>query len=70
MYELEDLPIPSVESIPEKFYSEIESLILERPIDEIKLNLIVDKLYNLTYDEVLIIDPKTPITREEYENYK
>lgn len=24
-------------------------------------------LYGLTYDEVLIVDPKTPITREEYE---
>lgn len=24
-------------------------------------------LYGLTYDEVLIIDPQTPITREEYE---
>ena len=23
--------------------------------------------YNLTYDEVLIVDPETPITREEYE---
>ena len=25
-------------------------------------------LYGLTYDEVLIVDPETPITREEYEN--
>ena len=24
-------------------------------------------LYSLTYDEVLIVDPDTPITREEYE---
>ena len=24
-------------------------------------------LYNLTYDEILIVDPDTPITREEYE---
>ena len=34
---------------------------------EIKLDKIVYHLYSLTYDEVLIIDPKTPITREEYE---
>ena len=27
------------------------------------------KLYNLTYDEVLIVDPETPITREEYETF-
>ena len=24
-------------------------------------------LYGLIYDEVLIVDPETPITREEYE---
>ena len=32
-----------------------------------KLDLLVYHLYNLNYDEVLIIDPKTSITREEYE---
>ena len=30
---------------------------------------IISHLYDLTYDEVLIIDPETPITREEYENF-
>ena len=34
---------------------------------EIELDKIVYHLYNLTYDEVLIIDPQTSITREEYE---
>lgn len=33
------------------------------------MNMIVYKLYNISYDEVLIIDPDTPITREEYERY-
>jgi len=28
---------------------------------------LVYHLYALTYDEVLIVDPETPITREEYE---
>lgn len=28
---------------------------------------LVYHLYGLTYDEVLIVDPETPITREEYE---
>ncbi len=32
-----------------------------------KLDSLVYHLYNLTYDEVLIVDPDTPITREEYE---
>lgn len=27
-------------------------------------------LYGLTYDEVLIVDPETPVSREEYEAYK
>ena len=34
---------------------------------ENKIDFIVYKLYGLTYDEVLIVDPETPITREEYE---
>ena len=29
--------------------------------------MLVYRLYALTYDEVLIVDPETPITREEYE---
>lgn len=37
---------------------------------EKKLDLAVYKLYDLTYDEILIIDPETLITREEYENNK
>ncbi len=35
-------------------------------IDMNKLDLLVYHLYNLTYDEVLIVDPETVITREEY----
>ena len=34
---------------------------------ENQIDLIVYRLYNLTYDEVLIVDPDSPITREEYE---
>ena len=32
-----------------------------------EIDLHVYHLYGLTYDEVLIVDPETPITREEYE---
>ena len=38
---------------------------LEKEIDHI-----VYHLYDLTYDEVLVVDPETPITREEYESFK
>lgn len=34
---------------------------------ENQLDLMVYHLYGLTYDEVLIVDPHTPIIREEYE---
>jgi len=34
---------------------------------EQQIDFLVYHLYGLTYDEVLIVDPETPITREEYE---
>ena len=37
-------------------------------LEERQIDLLVYHLYGLTYDEVLIVDPQTPITREEYEN--
>jgi len=37
---------------------------------ENQIDILVYHLYGLTYDEVLIVDPDTPITREEYEAYK
>jgi len=35
---------------------------------EQQIDLLVYHLYGLTYDEILIVDPETPITQEEYEN--
>ena len=32
-----------------------------------KIDLVIYHLYDLTYDEVLIVDPETPITRKEYD---
>ena len=47
---------------------DVNTLIKESsPVLEQKIDLLVYKLYNLTYDEVLIVDPETPITHEEYE---
>ena len=34
---------------------------------ENEINFMVYKLYGLTYDEVLVVDPESPITREQYE---
>lgn len=36
---------------------------------ENQIDFLVYHLYGLTYDEVLIVDPETPIFREEYESY-
>lgn len=36
---------------------------------ESEIDLMVYHLYGLTYDEVLIVDPQIPITREQYELY-
>lgn len=36
--------------------------------EEVEIDRLVYKLYGLTYDEVLIVDPQTPITREQYES--
>lgn len=37
---------------------------------ENQIDFLVYHHYGLTYDEVLIVDPETPISREEYEAYK
>lgn len=37
---------------------------------EYQIDFLVYHLYGLTYDEVLKVDPETPISREEYEAYK
>lgn len=36
-------------------------------LEERQIDRLVYHLYDLTYDEVLIVDPQTPITRDEYE---
>lgn len=37
---------------------------------ENQIDFLVYHLYGLTFDEVLIVDPDTPFSREEYEAYK
>jgi methionine synthase II (cobalamin-independent) len=32
-----------------------------------EINILVYQLYGLTYDEILVVDPDTTFTREEYE---
>ena len=37
---------------------------------ENKLDFLVYHLYDLTYDEVLVVDPNPPFSREEYDAYQ
>jgi len=35
-----------------------------------QIDIMVYKLYDLTYEEVKVIDPGFALSKEEYENYK
>ena len=74
--ELASFPIPFCSKEQEKQLAEIANKIMiakeaDSNADTIALETEIDRLvyqlYGLTYDEVLIVDPETPITREEYE---
>ena len=69
---LAKIPIPF---IPKEVAHTINKLVLdiiEQNVEDISsydylINKLVYKLYHLTYDEILIVDPETSITRQEYE---
>lgn len=72
----------TIEKLPVKVPSKDLEVLFDQKVDEIskatgedflkiqnEIDLMVYKLYELTYDEVLIVDPNTDIGREEYEGY-
>ena len=69
--EIGSIPIPSLcnnQILADKvdaIQSGLDDVFIIQEMNEI--DCIIYHLYGLTYDEVLIVDPKTPITREEYE---
>ena len=74
---IRNIPIPSASSTRQQQIIKIVDQILEAKATdsssdtldlEQEIDSIVYHLYGLTYDEVLIIDPTPPFTREEYEN--
>lgn len=76
---LEMLPLPIIDNLHEnRIRSLVNEIMALKQQDitsdvselELKINFLVYHLYGLTYDEVLIVDPQTPITREEYEKDK
>ena len=75
IYALAALPVPT--SFEKKFVTKVETYIgnilqsndfMVKNENENMIDLAVFHQYGLTYDEVLIVDPETPITREEYES--
>ena len=74
---LKQIPIPSATYEQQQPIIDIVNSILQtkganQSVDtkdlEDKIDFLVYHLYGLTYNEVLIVDPETPITREEYES--
>ena len=75
-YEVDNLPILNATEEKQRTISTLvkDILVLKEKEElsdtsnlEKQIDLLVYHLYGLTYDEVLIVDPETPITREEYE---
>lgn len=74
---IRNIPIPEASKDKQQAIASIVDMIIsakKRNDDttalEQKIDLIIYHLYGLSYDEILITDPETPITREEYENYE
>ena len=74
--DLKEFPLPSITSEEKLSITDLVKKILDSKknnpqIDtsdlENQIDFLVYKLYGLTYDEVLIVDPETNISREEYE---
>ena len=68
--QIKSIPLPNSTNIRHSIISLVEKVLETggNQIVENEIDLLVYQLYGLTYDEVLIVDPETPITREEYES--
>ena len=72
---VESLPMPILSGNENSIISKVDAIIKAKSADinadtsilESEIDRLVYQLYGLNYDEVLIIDPTPPFTREEYE---
>ena len=71
--DIKDFPLPVVSNDVKSIITELVKQVLgnhskglDTKTDEQQIDLFVYHLYDLTYDEVLIVDPETSIKREEY----
>ena len=74
---IRNIPIPNATQEQQGAIIEIVDDILNAKKDDLssdtsalekRIDILVYRLYGLIYDEVLIVDPDTPITEEEYNN--
>ena len=73
---LEPVPVPEIpKEIANMLSHKVRIILDEKSTNatadtstlENEIDLIVYRLYGLTYDEVLVVDPNPPFTRKEYE---
>ena len=74
---LVNLPIPKIPEAQQKPFEKLVDIIIEKKergedttAEEQKIDIMVYKLYEFTYDEVKIVDPEFPLSKDEYENFK
>ena len=74
---MERIPICEINRDKQSALSSLVRKVLEEDVGDGSFRILIERidflvyhLYGLTYDEVLVVDPDTPITREEYEAYK
>ena len=77
IYQLKEIPVPILDMKQQEPIIDLVNQILEAKkstpsadtsSSEQQIDILIYRLFRLTYDEVLIIDPETTITREEYNN--
>ena len=74
-YEIDGLPFLKLEKVQQDKLASLVNDLMNDNINkdtsalENQIDFLIYHLYGLTYDEVLIVDPETPISREEYEAY-
>lgn len=70
---LQNFPMPKCNfRVESKIESYVLDIVSNHDLCEVlmpQIDFLVYHLYDLTYDEVLIVDPETPITRDQYENF-
>ena len=74
---IRNIPIPKISKERQKpFISLVDKILLDKQqgkntiVLEQQIDNMVYKLYELTYEEVKVIDPDFSLTKEEYENFK